>query len=238
MFQGLRDTPAGHFLRRTGLKSCIKYPEESAHFQAPGFPPSHDGNHRTQVEEIMSPKPIGSAMATADALPDQLVSKEASTMIVTWYTEEDPENPRNWSDVKKKWTVFVMCLNTFVVYCTASIITPTIGFVTSEFDISIEVASLGLSLYIAGYAVGPMVISPISEIPFVGRNPPYLYSFFIFFILSIIISKVKSFPALIVLRFFQGLFGSPALASGAATIEDMYSTHEAAFFYIYWSAVT
>lgn len=70
----------------------------------------------------------------------------------------------------------------------------------------------------------------------IGRNPPYLYSFVVFFILSIIISVVKNFPAIVVLRFLQGLFGSPVLASGSGTIEDMYDMFEAPYPYILWIA--
>lgn len=82
--------------------------------------------------------------------------------------------------------------------------------------------------------VGPMFFSPVSEISWVGRNPPYLVSFVLFFIVSIVLAVVDNFPAIVVLRFLQGLFGSPALASGAASIEDIYDMYEAPYGYIWW----
>lgn len=84
--------------------------------------------------------------------------------------------------------------------------------------------------------IGPMFFSPISEIPRVGRNPPYLYSFVIFSAVSIALVFVDNFPGLIVLRFLQGLFGSPCLASGGASIEDMYDMYGAPYGYIWWVA--
>ena len=81
-----------------------------------------------------------------------------------------------------------------------------------------------------------MFFSPISEIPSIGRNPPYLYSFVAFFVVSIALAFVDSFPAIIVLRWLQGLFGSPALASGAASIEDMYDIYNAPYGYVWWIA--
>jgi len=72
-----------------------------------------------------------------------------------------------------------------------------------------------------------MVFSPISEIAYIGRNPPYVVSFVMFFITSVVVAVVakKSFAALMVLRFLQGFFGSPILASGGASLEDIYDWH-------------
>src|ERR1700761_1215883 len=84
-------------------------------------------------------------------------------------------------------------------------------------------------------ALGPMFLSPISEIPRVGRNPPFLYGFVAFFAVSIALAFVDSFPAIIVLRWLQGLTGSPALASGAASIEDLYDIYSAPYGYVLWA---
>lgn len=54
-----------------------------------------------------------------------------------------------------------------------------------------------------------MLFSPLSEIAMIGRNPPYITSFVLFFIVSIIAAVVDNFAALMVLRFLQGFFGSP-----------------------------
>ena len=48
------------------------------------------------------------------------------------------------------------------------------------FGVGTEVASLGLSLYVLAYGLGPLLFSPLSEIPAIGRNPPYMFSFGIF----------------------------------------------------------
>ena len=81
-----------------------------------------------------------------------------------------------------------------------------------------------------------MFLSPISEIPRVGRNPPYLYSFILFVIVSLILCFVDNFPAIVVLRFLQGVVGSPCLASGVASIEDVYDKYSAPYGYIWWVA--
>jgi MFS transporter, DHA1 family, multidrug resistance protein len=242
MGESLRDTPFGELLRSLGLKTYLYFPEEAENFQAPLFstvieatPSKEIENHAEGLEGAVPKSPI------VDAPPQEIINRLSSinisaATIVTWYSPEDPENPRNWSDSKKAWVIIVLTVYTFVVYCTASIITPTVEYVMHEFDVTIDVASLGLSLYVVGYGVGPMFFSPISEIPAIGRNPPYLYSFILFFIISVVLAMVRSFPALLVLRFFQGVFGSPVLASGAATIEDIYDIYSAPYGYIWWIA--
>lgn len=81
-----------------------------------------------------------------------------------------------------------------------------------------------------------MLFSPLSEVPRIGRNPPYLYSFVVFIVMSIALCFVDNFAGLIVLRFLQGFFGSPCLASGAASIEDVYDMYGAPYGYIFWVA--
>ena len=84
-------------------------------------------------------------------------------------------------------------------------------------------ASLGLALYVLGYGIGPLLFSPLSEIPVIGRNIIYISTFGLFVVLSIPTAVVNKLGGLLFLRFLQGFFGSPCLATGAATLQDVYS---------------
>jgi MFS transporter, DHA1 family, multidrug resistance protein len=92
-----------------------------------------------------------------------------------------------------------------------------------RFGVSTEAASLGLSMYVLAYGIGPLLWAPLSEIPRIGRNPPYMLTFAIFVILLLPTALVDNFAGLIVLRFLQGFFGSPCLATGGASLGDMFS---------------
>jgi MFS transporter, DHA1 family, multidrug resistance protein len=81
-----------------------------------------------------------------------------------------------------------------------------------------------------------MLFSPLSEIAMIGRNPPYIISFVLFFIVSILTAVVDNFTALMVLRFLQGFFGSPCLASGGASLQDIYSWSQVPYGFIVWVA--
>ncbi|KAK4869318.1 hypothetical protein LT330_006318 [Penicillium expansum] len=124
---------------------------------------------------------------------------------VTWVSDEDIESPHNWSTTRKVLVAFL------------------IWQVMEEFGVSAAVASLGLALYVLGYGIGPLLFSPLSEIPHIGRNPVYIITFGIFIVLSAIAAICKSFPGFLVVRFLQGFFGSPCLATGAASLSDMFS---------------
>lgn len=144
-------------------------------------------------------------------------------ILVDWFYTDDAENPHNWSNSKRAMMTTLICLYTFVVYTTSAIYTSSLQGVMEEFNVDTLVGTLGLSLYVLGYGVGPLVFSPLSEIPIIGRNPVYIITMFLFVIISIPTAFVGNFPGLLVLRFLQGFFGSPCLASGGASIGDMYS---------------
>lgn len=144
-------------------------------------------------------------------------------ILVDWYTTDDAANPQNWSNGKRGFVALLICAYTFAVYCGSAIYTSGEGGVIKEFGVSPTAASLPLSLYVLAYGMGPLLFAPLSEIPVVGRSPVYAVTMLLFVILSIPTALVKNFAGLLVLRFLQGFFGSPCLANGGATMQDMYS---------------
>ena len=144
-------------------------------------------------------------------------------ILVDWYTTVDPANPQNWSPNKKLFVAIVLCAYTFVVYTGSAIYTSSELGVIDRFGVTPLDASLPLALYVLAYGMGPMIWSPLSEIPVIGRSPVYATTMCIFVLLSIGPPLVENFAGLLVLRFLQGFFGSPCLATGGATMQDMYS---------------
>ncbi|PVH80451.1 MFS general substrate transporter [Cadophora sp. DSE1049] len=156
--------------------------------------------------------------------------------LVTWYTDDDPENPQNWTFAKKAWVGTVIFFYTFAVYVGSSLYTAGIPDIVRIFGVSEVAASLGLSLYVVGYGIGPLLFSPLSEIPAIGRNPPYIITFIIFVILTVPASLVDNFGGLLVLRFLLGFFGSPCLATGAASYGDFFHPTVLVYCITFWGA--
>jgi MFS transporter, DHA1 family, multidrug resistance protein len=117
----------------------------------------------------------------------------------------------------------------------SAIYTPSAAVLTERYGVSQVVAALGLSLYVLAYGLGPLLFSPLSEIPSIGRNPPYMVSFGIFVILSVPTALVDDIGGLMVLRFLQGFFGSPCLATGGASLQDMYSLIKLPYVLCLWA---
>lgn len=145
------------------------------------------------------------------------------TILIDWYATDDLANPQNWTFGKKGIVLAQILVYTMGVYMGSAIYSPSIPGVMERFGIEIGAASLGLSMYVLAYGIGPLLFSPLSEIPIIGRNPPYIISYAIFVILLVPTALVDNFAGLVVLRFLQGFFGSPCLATGGATLQDVYS---------------
>lgn len=156
-------------------------------------------------------------------------------ILVDWYTESDEDNPQNWSTGLKLLASSMIYLYTMAVYMGSSIITSSIPGIMEEFHVGATAASLTLALYTLAYGIGPLIFSPLSEIPSIGRNPPYMITMAIFVILCVPAALVKNFAGLLVLRFLLGFFGSPCLATGGASLQDMYSLIKLPYVLCIWA---
>ena len=75
----------------------------------------------------------------------------------------DPKNPRNWPTWRKWSIVIAITLIDLTVSFTASGFSPAAEKFAKDFGVSGEVGTLGLSLCVLGFALGPMTLAPLSE---------------------------------------------------------------------------
>lgn len=95
-------------------------------------------------------------------------------------------------------------------------------------------ATLGLTLFVFGYGLGPMLWSPMSEVPYIGRGPVYIGTLAVFVALPGAVCTSSSYGELMALRFISGFFGSPVLATGGALCADMYTPSKRAYAISIW----
>lgn len=100
-----------------------------------------------------------------------------------------------------------------------SIYTPAIDSIMREMRVSSTVAILPYSLYVLGLAFGPIIGSPCSES--FGRRAVYLTSIPVFALFTLGSGFSTDIASLCISRFFAGVFGSPGLSIGSATIADI-----------------
>lgn len=133
---------------------------------------------------------------------------------------DDPWNPRSMP-TPRKWLITTLASSgSFCVTCASSIYTSTYTQMNAEFGCSDIVATLGLSTFVLGIALGPMW-SPLSE--FYGRRPIYLAAFAVFAIWIIPCAVATNIETVIVARFFQGLSGSAFLSVSGGTVSDLFT---------------
>lgn len=154
--------------------------------------------------------------------------------LVSWYGDNDPENPRNWSLFKKTFVTFEICLLTTSIYIGSSIYSSGEESVSETFGVSEVAATLGLTLFVAGYGLGPMLWSPMSEIPQVGRNPVYMSTLALFVAFQAPTALASNFGMLLAFRFLTGFFGSPVLATGGASLTDIWRPSKQAYAISIW----
>ncbi|QDS71980.1 hypothetical protein FKW77_001423 [Venturia effusa] len=144
-------------------------------------------------------------------------SKDRKRWEVTWDGENDPMNPRSMS-VARKWAiVLILASSALCVTCVSSLYTLTYDQITVEFRCSRLIATLGVSLFVAGLGLGPM---------FYGRRPIYVYSYIFFLIWIIPCAVAKNITTMLVSRFINGLAGSAFLSVAGGTVGDMFAKHE------------
>jgi DHA1 family multidrug resistance protein-like MFS transporter len=153
--------------------------------------------------------------------------------LVSWYSDDDPDNPHNWSFLKKIW-IALLLVYTVSVYIGSSVYTASEHDAASIFGISDVAAALGLSLYVIAYGIEPLLFAPLSEMPAIGRNPPYIYTYIIFVALCVATALVDNFGGLLVLRVLLGFFGSPCLANAGASYSDFFGPREMPYVIALW----
>ncbi|KAH0345603.1 MFS multidrug transporter-like protein, partial [Aureobasidium melanogenum] len=130
------------------------------------------------------------------------------------------DNPRNWPTWKKWVLVSSITFVDLTVSWGASGFSPASTKFAKDFGVSSEIGTLGLSIYVAGLALGPMSLAPLSE--YFGRTPLYIipYGCFLLFLLGT--ALVQNLGGFLVLRFLSGFFSSVTVANFGGTIADLW----------------
>lgn len=140
--------------------------------------------------------------------------------IVDWDGPDDPANPMNWTGRKKWANIAILSALTLLTPLASSMFAPGVPELMKEFHTtSTLLAAFVVSVYILGFAVGPLLISPLSEM--YGRMPLYNVANFFFIIFTVACALSTSMGMLIAFRFLAGVAGIAPITIGGGTIADM-----------------
>lgn len=86
---------------------------------------------------------------------------------------------------------------------------PASNDLVHDFGISKEVSVLATSLFVLGFAFGPMLFGPASEV--LGRKYPLSVGIFLFAVFSLPVAVAKNVATIFACRFLSGVFGAAPL---------------------------
>lgn len=178
----------------------------------------------TQVAETSEPIPRAASIADSDTLNGEKERKGSLATVpdpnIVGFAENDPENPKNWSNSYKWFLTIAASMSTLCVAYASSAYTGAIPGVMAELGASETVATLGVTFFVVGFATGPLIWAPLSEQ--YGRYPVYAITLLIYTIFFIPAALAKNIPTLLVARLLGGIFGSSPITNAGGTLSDIW----------------
>ena len=192
--------------------------ESSSRKSASEEPPRDDADLSRKQSNIE--KGLPAIVPIEGKVSNTLPSDPSDPDIVDWASPDDPAKALNWT-AKKKWgNIAVISSITFLTPLASSMFAPGIPELMREFNSTNEtIASFLLSIYILGYAIGPLIIAPLSEL--YGRLIVYHTCNFLFIIFTIACAVAPNIGSLLFFRLLEGCAGSAPLTIGGGSIADM-----------------
>lgn len=142
------------------------------------------------------------------------------TVIVHWEGENDRENPFTWSRAYRWYLTMLAGLLVLNSTFTSSAPAGIVPQLEAQFGFGREVATLSLSIFIAGYCLGPLLWGPLSEQ--YGRKPVFIVAMFAYTCFNIGCALSKNTASILVFRFLSGTFAASPLTNSGGVIADMW----------------
>lgn len=143
--------------------------------------------------------------------------------LVDWIPN-DSKNPLKIS-IGMKWLITViMAFATLSVSFASSSFSGAIVQTATDFHTSNNLAVASVSLYVLGFAMGPMTWGPMSEL--YGRQIVFAAMFFLTTLFGGASLASTNIQTLLVMRFLAGTFGSSAIVNSAGVISDIFVAKE------------
>ncbi|EIN05659.1 MFS general substrate transporter [Punctularia strigosozonata HHB-11173 SS5] len=131
---------------------------------------------------------------------------------------EDPK--KRYSSFHKWLAILVIGSASLCTTCASSIHSFAEAGMEKQFGVSHEVAILGISLFVEGLGMGPLLVGPLSEM--YGRNIIYQVSYILFFAFTFPVAFTDSAAVFLVFRFITGFCGSAFLSVAGGSVADLF----------------
>lgn len=177
--------------------------------------------HQTRLDpDVERGIPLIDPTEDAEEKIPHAVTADQVSNVVDWDGPDDPEKAMNWPGSRKLANIAIISCVTFLTPLASSMIAPAVPLIMDEFHSdSNTIASFIVSIYILGYAIGPLGLAPLSEV--YGRLPIYHACNFMFVIWTLACALAPSIGPLLVFRLLAGIAGSCPITIGGGSIADL-----------------
>ncbi|CAG8971027.1 hypothetical protein HYALB_00005265 [Hymenoscyphus albidus] len=202
---------------------------------------SGDSDALSPLERAMTPSVLTEAeqMGNRDLTHTQTATSFATTgsrlpSFEVDFTGNDADDPRTWPTWYKGLTMFAVSFSTWVVVLYSTSYTSSMPGMMEEFGEESEaIATLGVTFYLIGLAVGSLVLAPLSEM--YGRRPVYIGSLLFFAAMVLPSALATSLPEILIVRFFGACAGAAMISNSPGTVADIVDEHYRALAFSIWS---
>lgn len=129
-------------------------------------------------------------------------------------------SPYTWSESRKRIITWLSCAVTVTCSYSAGAYSPASEQLSEYWGVSQVATYVGITTFTAGFAIAPMVLAPFSEIN--GRYPVFVATGALFVACQLFCAICRSFPGMLVARFFVGVGGSTFSTMVGGVVSDMY----------------
>mgnify|MGYP004507275877 CR=1 FL=1 len=148
---------------------------------------------------------------------------EEDPYAVEWLPN-DPRNPMTFAKTKKWIMALAVANSVLVVSFCSSAFSGGIQQIMIEFGVSQEIVTLGVSLFVLGFALGPLLWAPFSEM--YGRQIVFAGTYLCFMAFNAAVAGGQNIWSVLILRFFAAAFGSSPLTNAGGVIADLFNANE------------
>ncbi|KIW65349.1 hypothetical protein PV04_07615 [Phialophora macrospora] len=140
--------------------------------------------------------------------------------LVDFDGPEDPYRPLNWAMKKKVITTALYGFTTMTATWASSAYSPGTEQVAREFHVGMQTSTLGTTLFLFGFGLGPLLWAPLSEV--YGRKNAVLPPMFVAAMFSFGSGAAKDIQTVMISRFFTGFFASAPVTNTGGVLADLF----------------
>ncbi|KAI5960808.1 uncharacterized protein KGF55_004378 [Candida pseudojiufengensis] len=157
-------------------------------------------------------------MGNGRPYPKHLGSRDP--YVVQFDGADDETHPFNWPLRTKILYTAVAGFSAFCIAVGSAMFSASAPSLMENYHIGWPVAALTTSLYVFGFAAGPVIYGPLSEL--FGRKIVLIPSTLGFTLFAFAVATAKDIQTIMICRFFGGFIGAAPLVVAPAAMADMF----------------